>query len=198
MPFIADTALVRLGYSFGPEVAVNTFGVLLGSPLDETHAGALDSLFISFDDDVKTQRNSHGVIKSITVIDNSAVGAPRFVFEHDNPGTASAGALPLQICGLISLRTSNFTRAGRGRSYVPYPDQGKNDTDAQLGGIPTTGYISTVEGAVATLIAGLDADGDALVVISGFGGGTAFVVDTFHVDKRWAVQRRRANKIPLT
>lgn len=55
-------------------------------------------------------------------------------------GTAGVGDLPFQVSGLISWYTSLAGRHGRGRTYVPFPYSGDNQTGA--GGIPAASYVT--------------------------------------------------------
>lgn len=55
-------------------------------------------------------------------------------------GTVAGDVLPGQVSGLISLRTTNATRRGRGRVYIPFPSEA--DTGAQ--GNPTAAYLTNL------------------------------------------------------
>jgi hypothetical protein len=125
-----------------------------------------------------------------------------------NITTTAAGAgsvigdpLPLQLCGVITLRTLNAGRRWRGRVFVPFPPDTFSGTD----GTPFGAYITA-----------LTALGTALLttVAAGAGGNTANMkpvlarpkytnhvltnpdaTDLFDyvVRDKWGTQRRRGN-----
>jgi hypothetical protein len=107
-------------------------------------------------------------------------------------GTAGTHPLPTQTCGLFKLATGLAGRSGRGRVYVPFPDQADNTAGDQ----PAGGYIVRL-GNLATVIF-------TSYNVVGAGGTSTFklvvrkakslsVTDVSQVIARlnWATQRRR-------
>jgi len=108
-------------------------------------------------------------------------------------GGVAGEALPKQISGLITLRTTVPGRAFRGRVYVPFPGEGDNDTDQT----PTAGYITRLGNFAGTLITTVTAGGAnsnqlRLGVFHRVGGAITVCNDTTARD-RWATQRRRGD-----
>jgi len=62
-------------------------------------------------------------------------------------GTLDTDALPRQTAGLIQLKTDEASRHGRGRMYVPFPDEGSNSPL----GIPTMDYITLLDNLAVKL-----------------------------------------------
>lgn len=118
-------------------------------------------------------------------------------------GTAGVDALPRQSAGIVSWRTPNAGRRGRGRTYIPFPAEADNDTDA----IPSTGYITNVVALAnrlintgAMVITGANVATFALLVYSR-DLGVFEQVDHYVTPRKWATQRRRGsfgrpNQIP--
>jgi len=49
--------------------------------------------------------------------------------------------MPAQVSGLIRTYTDEPGRRGRGRTYVPFPSEGQNDSSGQ----PTAGYVAALQ-----------------------------------------------------
>jgi hypothetical protein len=110
-------------------------------------------------------------------------------------GVRTGDPLPTQVAGVITLRTANATRKGRGRLYLPFPAEIDNGNDA----LPSTQYLDNAAGIRNLLIA-------QRVVTVGLGSVT-LDPQIFHrigmpdsdtilqgiVQKRWGTQRRRGS-----
>lgn len=130
-------------------------------------------------------RRIYPVPLSIEVEDNSASGN----------GTAGVQALPLQVSGIITLRTILAGRTHRGRAYIPFPAEDSNEGE----GIPTVGYAANLETLGDklddTLTAGTVPNTCDLVPLifhrSNPANPTNIVAHTTR--RRWATQRRRGS-----
>lgn len=67
--------------------------------------------------------------------------------------TRSGQVLPAQVCGVLALRTTGFSRASRGSIHLPAPTEGDND-----GGSPNSTYKSGLS-SYGTAIQSLDDTG---------------------------------------
>lgn len=108
-------------------------------------------------------------------------------------GTAGVNQLPLQVSGLLTIRTAFGGRANRGRVYVPFP----STTDSQATGEPTAGYVGRLTALVTTLF--------PAPLTAGVGGNTTTFGPTLYhrathlvtpitvvqSSTKWATQRRR-------
>lgn len=110
-----------------------------------------------------------------------------------NGDVANTPPLPSQVCGLITKRTGQATRTGRGRMYVPFPAE----TDSNGGtGRPTAGYLTRLDTLAGLLTAsivvtdGVNAGALDLGLFTQAGGFFLPVLQCTERD-RWATQRRR-------
>lgn len=113
---------------------------------------------------------------------------------NSGPGTRGADLLPKQVSALVSLRTAEATRRGRGRVYIPFPSETDNNPDA----VPSAAYLLDLAG----LASGFD---NAVVVLAGGGSltvtpgifrkadGTFRNITSVIARDRWATQRRRGD-----
>lgn len=109
-------------------------------------------------------------------------------------GQYAGEPLPKQTAGLITLRTEEATRAGRGRMYIPFPAEGANHSDAK----PTGAYLDALHN-FALLV------DDTVVVVSGANSVTLVPViyhratlGTTNITEAvertyWGTQRRRSD-----
>ena len=107
----------------------------------------------------------------------------------NHPGTNLGECLPFQCAPVVSLRTAQLSRAGRGRFYAPSPavDQ------IASGRLTVTSRDALADGAEA-LLNGLTTQG-ANIVIYHRGLGTSDVVQTLDVGDVIDTQRRRRNQL---
>lgn len=104
-------------------------------------------------------------------------------------GTAAVASLPFQCSPVVSLRTQDASRRGRGRFYAPSPA-----VDAQAGGRLTAGAQTALADAAEGLINGLESTGLDAVLYS----LTTFVrtpITSLDVGDVIDTQRRRRNKL---
>jgi len=117
-------------------------------------------------------------------------------------GTGTAPSVPQQTCILVSLRTSNASKAGRGRQYFPSPVIGILDP---LGTINTVS-ATAIDGAYTAMQTTINGSGQLVIQHGGFAGRdaagkpiytplTSDPVTTVQVYRTLATQRRRLNKV---
>lgn len=90
--------------------------------------------------------------------DGRAIPAPPYAqgtpvtlaFTGTLPHGTSGGLLPLQCASVVSLRTGNTGRRGRGRFYVPAPDLSSAGTNGLLG----SSTVSAMSAAAEAFLAG--------------------------------------------
>jgi len=80
--------------------------------------------------------------------------------DHAGDGTQTGDPLPTQTSGVITLRSAQPGRSGRGRFYQPFPSESDNDANGKPGG----GYT----GNLAQLANLLDNEIDVSVGADGF------------------------------
>jgi hypothetical protein len=117
-------------------------------------------------------------------------------------GSGTAPAVPQQTCILVSLRTSNASKSGRGRQYFPSPVVGILDPLGTISVVAATA-IDTAYTAMMTTING---SGQLVVQHGGFTGRdgagkpiyaplSSDPVTVVQVYRTLATQRRRLNKV---
>jgi hypothetical protein len=119
-------------------------------------------------------------------------------------GTGVAPASPQQSCILVSLRTANASKSGRGRQYFPAPVTVALD--------PTGSFNATAAAAVDTaytaMMTTINGSGQVIILHGGFTGRVNGVpqytplssdpVTVAQVYRILATQRRRVNKVVRT
>lgn len=119
------------------------------------------------------------------IISNTGFGA----------GLGGTTALPQQVTGVLTLRTAQGGRKGRGRSYIPFPSTLNNGTDDK----PVAGYASVMEslGSLFTtnvlVTAGTDSTSLQPVLFHTNPMGSTSVLVGYTAQRRWGTQRRRGN-----
>jgi hypothetical protein len=116
-------------------------------------------------------------------------------------GTGIGTASPQNACILISLRTANASKSGRGRQYYPAPVTTDLNSDGSLNNTVALA-IDAAFGQLATTINGA---GNLIVQHGGFTGRvngvpqytllSSSVVTSTQVSEILATQRRRTNKV---
>lgn len=109
-------------------------------------------------------------------------------------GTAVGDPMPKQTCGLITCYSALAGRAGRTRSYLPFPAEADNDTDST----PTAAYLTRLQTVAAQLL--------AQQVVNNAPGSATFTPVVWHRVSHttndlassvsrdaWATQRRRSD-----
>jgi hypothetical protein len=118
-------------------------------------------------------------------------------------GTGGANELPLQVSGIVTLKTNLAGRANRGRMYIPFPPVAAQGTD----GHPTNGYVTAVDtlAAIAILPQTVGTAPNQVVltpVVYHKRLNTTTDITDKVARQRWATQRRRGdygkpNPIPI-
>jgi hypothetical protein len=107
-------------------------------------------------------------------------------------GSAGSKPLPTQTAGLLKLHSTTFGRKGRGRIFLPFPDEADI-----TGTVPTSGYITQLE-AIGAALLGLETVGtlpNTAAILLAVGNrsatGTYAVVSSTAPGSQFATQRRR-------
>lgn len=109
-------------------------------------------------------------------------------------GTRTGDALPSQVCGLLSLRSSVAPPRVRGRLYLPQPVEADNQTS----GVPSTTYVTdaTTFGAGVFSTHTLTGAGGSCTIIPVIyhraPPAAFYLIDQVIVRTAWATQRRRS------
>lgn len=105
------------------------------------------------------------------------------------PGTSAAACLPFQVTPVVSLRSDDASRRGRGRFYVP-----SLAVDAQDGGRLTPAVQTELATAAAGMLLGLQAAGLTPVLLSRDTMATREITSV-DVGDVMDTQRRRRNAL---
>lgn len=113
------------------------------------------------------------------------------------PGTAGADRLPGQVAGLIARRADTGGRRGRGRVYIPFPDEGDNSVSGRI----SAGYATNMDTLAQhwcqgyTLTVGASTVALEPVMYPGAGAPLApLTVTQYIVEDTWATIRSRASR----
>lgn len=104
-------------------------------------------------------------------------------------GTSAAAGLPMQIAPVVSLRTLDASRRGRGRFYAPSPA-----VDTQAEGRMTTTARGNLADSAEAMFNALQAAGLTPVLYGG-AGATPLNLTSLDVGDVVDTQRRRRNKL---
>jgi len=113
------------------------------------------------------------------------------------PGTVTGDGMSRQTCGAITKRTQLGGPKFRGRAYLPYPAESRNDAD----GNPTSQY-KTDAAALGTLLLSpivITTGGKTITLQPGIyhrPDHTITPVTSFSTHDYWITQRRRARTRP--
>lgn len=126
-----------------------------------------------------------------TVELDPATGKQRTGAENvvNHPGTGEAECLPFQCAPVVSLRTAQLNRAGRGRFYAP-----SLGVDQVAGGRMTTAAQTALADGFAQLLAGITDAGNRIVIYHRASADFDTVV-RLDVGDVIDTQRRRRNKL---
>jgi len=110
-------------------------------------------------------------------------------------GSGATSCLPAQVSGIITWQTNLAGRAYRGRTYVPFPFLGANDTVLD---IPTAAYktLLTALGNAFTTYTSFTSGGNSVGLAPCiYHRRTHSVTDVagFRSNLKWATQKRRGN-----
>ena len=144
------------------------------------------------------------VLRDIITTELNPANGKNVSAQETSPNIAGTGALtasPQNACILVSLRTANASKSGRGRQYYPAPVTGSLNDDGSLNNAAALA-IDAAYGAMATTING---SGNLIVLHGGFTGRvngvpqytqlSSSVVTSTQVSEILATQRRRTNKV---
>lgn len=119
-------------------------------------------------------------------------------------GTGVAPSLPNQCCVLVSLRTANAGKSGRGRQYLP----GLAIANLASNGTLLATTRDAIDTAYQSFINGLTSTGQVVILHGGYAGKingvpqykslTSDNVTAVAVATKFATQRRRINKVQAT
>lgn len=195
---VNDVLEVRYVSTAGLQVSLNVRHYVItsvGAP-EPTHQDIADRLGVVMATQYKTQLSSSATFRGIGV--RRLLPPPRTAETVDGttsgPGTRGADLLPKQIAAVISLRTAEATRRGRGRMYIPFP----SETDNTSAGLPVAAYgtdlvnLAALQNDLITVTAG----GGTLVmtpVIFRRSDGTTRVITQVNARSIWGTQRRRGD-----
>lgn len=163
MANVNDIYEARIVSTYGVQSAINVRHYQVTTKAgtgatDLQFAQALDGVFAA---EVKALMNVSATYRGVGVrrIVPAPVSLETSTIANAGAGTTAGDALPLQIAGVISLRTLFGGRRYRGRLYVPFA----SESDSDGNGNPQAGYIA----AMATFAASLRA-----TFVPGGGGNT--------------------------
>lgn len=106
-------------------------------------------------------------------------------------GSANGSASSPRDCVVVSLRTNQATRSGRGRMYWPAPAGASLGTDGSLTPATTGALVTAFQTGLATL------QGVALPIIFHRATVTGTGVSSVAISSQIGTQRRRTNKTPV-
>jgi hypothetical protein len=167
----------------------NPYGVL-------TSLSAANQIKTSWSDDLRNLMSVNASFDAVSIQRLAPLPKSVATFSTSAPvaGLLPAAVLPRQVAGLISLYTPLAGPKHRGRFYMPYPDEGSNETNGQ----PTAAYIALLD----TLRARLTGSGTLTATVGAatlnpiivHRDATPSTVITSGIARpRWATQRRRQN-----
>lgn len=107
-------------------------------------------------------------------------------------GTGTGQCLPQRVCLVVSLRTAQATRAGRGRFYLPAPDATHLTTSGEFA---TADAISMAD-QFASALSTMATTSSPVVYHRGKDAGT--VISRVEIGAVFGTQRRRTNKVANT
>jgi len=108
-------------------------------------------------------------------------------------GTGTADSMPGETSPVLSLRTANASKAGRGRRYLPCLTEAENAGNGVLG----SGVATQIATAGQAMIQSLNGDSYEVVVWHRQ-FATFDPVIACDVANLFRVQRRRQNRVPVT
>jgi len=139
---------------------------------------------------------ANGRVISTDVGPAKAVGTPKAAIDGANAGTL----LPLQVANVISLRTANSTRRGRGRVYLPgVTSTSITGTNGTLNGTFRTNIVGTFNTFITAMgIGGALTPPWVRPVVIGSPWTTYYVVKELRIGNLLDTQRRRRRQIEET
>lgn len=164
------------------------------SPTDQDAANALDAIAAPLYQQLLPQAVTyHGVRLRVAKV----LPAPMAVTTSllAGPGTIASDVMSLQTCGMVTKRTVLAGRAYRGRMYIPFPPETRNDPT----GVPSAAYVAdlaTLATAIClsvTPVAGGGGTCDLIPVLYHRGTASSTDLSTIVARRKWATQRRRSD-----
>lgn len=203
LPTIANMAKVVVRGHVGSHLMENVLHHVFTGTLDQTVAQDMADTVGGYYNTLPDAMNASCGFDRIEVHDLGTVGGASFDLLPDTfplIGTLTVGALPPNVCGLVSIRGASGGRSGRGRIYL-----GGFDEDASDGDRPDTDALDLMADFAGNIIS----DGGFRIV--SYYHGTDDTIPgkrpvpiprvtpvstapvSFKVRTTWASQRRRAN-----
>jgi len=153
---------------------------------------------------LKVHLPTETVLRDIITTELNPSNGKNVAAQETSPNIAGTGvgtASPQNACILISLRTANASKAGRGRQYYPAPVT----TDLNSDGSLNNAAAVAIDGAYGALATTINGSGNLIVQHGGFTGRvngvpqytplSSSVVTSTQVSEILATQRRRTNKV---
>lgn len=126
-------------------------------------------------------------LESVTIA--GPAGTLGTVTSGQSGGRTGGVPLPPQVCAIVRKTTATPGRKGRGRFYVPAPDE----SDVNGAGVLTVGAIIAISNAFEAYRAGMDTDGNTMVVLHN-SAGDPDVITVLTCETQTGTQRRRNRK----
>ena len=113
-------------------------------------------------------------------------------------GTAGTTPIPTQVAGMVSFYCEDGGRKGRGRSYIPFPDQASNVAATDT---PITAYVNNLDLFAAAVLGPneISSGPNTLTLNGGLFDQYSPSIPVFRPfvtwisRRRWATQRKRGN-----
>ena len=182
---------------------VTNFHVESSQALNAVHALCAQAVE-TFWTTLKVHLPTTAILRDIITTELNPTNGKNVAAQESSPNIAGTGvgtASPQNACILVSLRTANASKAGRGRQYYPAPVTTDLNSDGSLNNAAALA-IDAAYGAMATTING---SGNLIVQHGGFDGRvngvptykplSSSVVTSTQVSEILATQRRRTNKV---
>jgi len=115
--------------------------------------------------------------------------------KSDNPGIGTWETQPMSLftAGLIRLRGALATRHDRGRSYIPFPAEGANESEGQPSATYLVALADLATGLSSGYTFGVGGDTSEIIpVIYNRNDHTVRPIESSGVATQWATQRRRS------
>ncbi len=123
------------------------------SPQTQDYIDLAAAVAAEWADHMLASQSNDLTMADVTVYDLSAESAPKYINSDENgsPGTDATDAAPNNSAVIVSHRTTQTGRSGRGRTYVP----GISETDV-VDGLLSTAYVNEVTTNWGLFITGVE------------------------------------------
>lgn len=133
----------------------------------------------------------------LVIYPNPSLYAPVTSNTGAGVGVAGAGPLPLQVSGVLTLRTAFMGRSGRGRLFMPFPAGADNIGAAEP--TPTADYVTRLNSLGSSFLTDIvvaDPDNPGVEYTLSWGLEHLGTLRPFTARvgrQKWGTQRRRGN-----